>query len=317
MTEATPDPRSPSPANTFLFADLAGFTALTEAHGDEHAADLVHDFCSRGRALLSDHDGEEIKTIGDAMMIRVCDADQAVLLALRLAREVGGRHGFPGVRVGLHTGPAVQRGNDWFGATINLAARVSTLAASGEVLVTEATRAAAADKLAAVEFLPYGQQRFKNVGRPIEVFAAAPPGESGPRELIVDPVCRMAVDPRHARARRERAGRDYLFCSEACATRFDRTPAVDLERPSRAGEPLASDRAREHAARILRAAYRHGRLDLEVLEQRSAHVEAARTRAELRALLRDLPEYRRWRARMRRRRLWLWLVPRPLRRRLE
>jgi YHS domain-containing protein len=215
----------------------------------------------------------------------------------------------------LHTGSAVQRGNDWFGATVNVAARVSTLAASGEVLVTEATRVAAADSLPDVEFRAYGPQRFKNVGQSIEVFAVAPPGEAGPRELTVDPVCQMAVDPRRAGASRERNGRDYLFCSEACATRFDQTPGRDLEGRARAGELRASDRAREHGARLLRAAYRHGRLDVDELEERSAHVEAARTRAELRRVLRDLPEYRRWRLRTRRRRLWLWLIPRRLRRR--
>ena len=116
---------------TFIFADLAGFTALTEAHGDELAADLVGEFCAQARPLIDQHEGEWIKAIGDALMIRVPDAAEAVRLALRLTHDVGGRHGFPGVRVGLHTGPAVQRGRDWFGATVNLAARVSNVAVAG------------------------------------------------------------------------------------------------------------------------------------------------------------------------------------------
>ena len=64
--------------HTFLFADLAGFTALTEAHGDEHAADLVAEFCSRVRALLPEHDAEEVKAIGDALMLRTGDATAGV-----------------------------------------------------------------------------------------------------------------------------------------------------------------------------------------------------------------------------------------------
>jgi adenylate cyclase len=302
-------------AHSFLFADLAGFTALTEAHGDERAADLVGEFCERARSLLPAYGGEEVKLIGDAMMIRVAEADRAIRLALRLAREVGGRHGFPGVRVGLHTGPAVQRGGDWFGATVNLAARVSSIALAGEVLATGTTRAAAASKLPDLEFRPRGPQRFKNVSRRIEVFAAGPRGESGPARLVIDPVCQMAVDPGHAAATRRRDGRDHFFCSEACAITFDEVPGRALVRRTRTGELRASDRARERAARLLRSAYKNGRLELDELEERSAHIEAARTRAELRSVLRDLPEYRRWRRRMRRRRLWLWLLPRRLRRR--
>ena len=56
--------------HTFLFADLAGFTALTEAHGDRQAADVAAEFSAAVRRLLSSHQAEEVKTIGDALMIR-------------------------------------------------------------------------------------------------------------------------------------------------------------------------------------------------------------------------------------------------------
>jgi hypothetical protein len=105
----------PSTTHTFLFADLAGFTAMTEAHGDEEAADLAGEFCRAVRALLADHRAEEVKTIGDAMMIRAEDPSQAVELGLRIVEEVGAQHGFPAVRVGINTGPAVERDGDWFG----------------------------------------------------------------------------------------------------------------------------------------------------------------------------------------------------------
>ena len=86
---------------TFLFADLAGFSALTEAHGDEDAADLVGDFCNCVRELLGGYDAEEVKTIGDAIMLRCSDQAQAVELGVRIVEEVGGRPGFPVVRVGM------------------------------------------------------------------------------------------------------------------------------------------------------------------------------------------------------------------------
>jgi adenylate cyclase len=101
--------RSDLKAQTFLFADLSGFTALTEAHGDEQAADLVGEFCVAVRQLLAAHQAQELKTIGDALMLRTADAAAAIRLRLCIVHDVGARHGFPLVRVGMHTGPAVER----------------------------------------------------------------------------------------------------------------------------------------------------------------------------------------------------------------
>ena len=62
---------TPERLATFMFADIAGFTALTEAHGDDHAADLVADFCDAVRGVLPEYDARAVKSIGDAMMLRV------------------------------------------------------------------------------------------------------------------------------------------------------------------------------------------------------------------------------------------------------
>jgi class 3 adenylate cyclase len=90
------------PNQTFLFADLAGYTALTEAHGDEFAAEAAANFFAAVRRLLPTYDAQEVKCIGDAVMLRVPEPGMAVELAVRLIREVGGRHGVLAVRVG-HT----------------------------------------------------------------------------------------------------------------------------------------------------------------------------------------------------------------------
>ena len=123
-----------------MLADLVGYTALTEAMGDESAADVAANFMRVVRALLRDYDAEEIKTIGDALLVRVPDPGAAIHLAARIESEFGSSHESLGVRAGLHTGSAVQRGSDWFGSGVNLAARVAELAASGEVLMTAAWR---------------------------------------------------------------------------------------------------------------------------------------------------------------------------------
>ena len=157
-------------AGTFLFADLAGFTALTEANGDEEAVKLVEEFSVAVEAELPAVRGEHVKTIGDALMLRIPDPGDAVLVGLRVAHDVMTEHGAPAVRVGLHHGPAVER-SDYFGASVNLAARVSALASGSEVLLTGET-AALAPELEGVLYESRGRQTLRNVAEPIEIFAA-------------------------------------------------------------------------------------------------------------------------------------------------
>jgi adenylate cyclase len=210
-------------AGTFIFADIAGFTALTEAHGDEEAVKLVEEFAEAVEAELPPVRGEHIKTIGDALMLRIPAPGDAVLLALRIANDLIAEHGAPAVRVGLHHGPAVERNGDYFGASVNLAARVSALASGGEVLLTGQTAALVPD-LDGVLYESRGRQTLRNVAEPIEIFAALRVGEMAEGRLPVDPVCRMVVDPDRAAGRLVHEGNAYFFCSLSCAGEFARQP---------------------------------------------------------------------------------------------
>jgi adenylate cyclase len=228
-------------AHTFLFADLSGFTALTEAHGDEESAELTNQFFASVRAMLADHGAEEVKTVGDAVMLRAQSPAEAVRLGLRIVEEAGAQHGFPSVRVGMHTGPATERSGDWFGATVNTAARVSGLATGGEVLVTESTRAAAGD-LEGIDFQPRGRRELKNVGEPVLFHAAVAQGARTPDQLPIDPVCRMGVAPERAAGRIRHQGVEYHFCSLRCANSFSAAPeryAGDRGREDRGGRDRA------------------------------------------------------------------------------
>jgi adenylate cyclase len=216
-------PESAAAAATFLFADIAGFTALTEAHGDEEAADLVVEFCDAVKAELPTYGGAHVKTIGDALLVRVPDPGPAVLLALRISNDLLRGHGAPAVRVGLHHGPAVERDGDYFGATVNLAARVSAVATAGEVLVTGQTAGLVPD-LEGVFYEPRGRQTFRNVREPVELFAAVRQGPAAQGNLALDPVCQMAVDPERAAGRLMHDGVAYFFCTLACACEFARHP---------------------------------------------------------------------------------------------
>jgi adenylate cyclase len=162
----------PAEAHTFLFMDLVGFTALTAEQGDDSAADVALGLFARVRRLLPEHRGEEIKTIGDAMMVRCEDPRRAVDLGLRISEALADEPGFPPVRIGVHSGSAVCRDGDWYGSAVNVASRLCSAAGGGEVLVSDAARLAAQ----APGHIDFGSRRLhwlKNVPEPVAAFSVA------------------------------------------------------------------------------------------------------------------------------------------------
>jgi adenylate cyclase len=161
-----------TPQHTFLFADLVGFTAFTERVGDDVAADAAVAFQATAVRLASSYDCDVVKCLGDAVMIYGSSAARVVALALRIARELSHESWCPPVRMGVHSGTAVRRGADWYGSTVNVAARLTDAAGAGEVLISLTTR----NLLAAgspMTIADRGPRSFKNVAAPVGVFAAA------------------------------------------------------------------------------------------------------------------------------------------------
>jgi adenylate cyclase len=173
------------------------------------------------RRILTSYDAEEVKTIGDEVMIRTGDPATAVRLSGEIANELA-YHGSPPVRVGMHSGPAVHRDDDWFGATVNLASRVADAAKPGEVLLTDETRRLLGD-VNGLELEPRGSRYFKHVPELIPVYAVAPTG-SAERDLEIDPVCRMSVEHEQSESSRKRRGISYYFCSAECRHKFEQDP---------------------------------------------------------------------------------------------
>jgi adenylate cyclase len=146
---------------TFLFADLCGFTEYTCRHGDKLAADLAVGFHKRVRQLAADEGCNVVKSIGDAVMVHSADCHVAVRLACRIL-ALSESDGFPAVRVGLDSGPAVRRGRDWYGSTVNAAARVTDVATPGELLMTDRVRTAISDSLS-IKLVPRGVRQLKGL----------------------------------------------------------------------------------------------------------------------------------------------------------
>jgi adenylate cyclase len=158
--------------HTFLFADLVGFTALTDAEGDDRAADVALGLYERVRGLLPRYRAEELKTLGDGVALRCDEAANGIALAVRIVEELESIPGFPAVRVGVHTGPAVQKQGEWYGRTVNVAARLCSAAGGGEALVSEQ----ACDAAGALPKVEFGERRLhwlRNVTEPIGAHVAS------------------------------------------------------------------------------------------------------------------------------------------------
>jgi class 3 adenylate cyclase len=171
VTAATRRKRSMArhPAPTFVFADLAGYTALTEERGDQAAARLAREFLRTMCALSREHGATQVKSMGDGVMIWAPDAGAAVALAARTVGEVGRRPDLLPVRVGVHTGPAVMQGCDWYGSAVNVAARLAREAEPNQALVSAATQAAARGRLEH-PLVARRELLLRGLGQPISVW---------------------------------------------------------------------------------------------------------------------------------------------------
>jgi adenylate cyclase len=222
MPAALENKSSPSDtASAFVFADLAGYTAVTDAHGDEQAADLAAHFFAHARELLAECDGEEVKVIGDEMMARIGDPAAAIRFALELSHHSMRRHEHLAVQVGVHYGPALQRGADWFGATVNVAARVTSLAQPGEVLTTAETARAAGD-LDGVSYRSHGETKLRHIRQPMTLLSVHCDADAA--DLQRDPICHMLLDPSRTTEHLTYAEVEYWFCSLECRATFEAEP---------------------------------------------------------------------------------------------
>ena len=147
LHELAPDLKLKLRSLTLLFTDLKGSTALYDREGDLAAYRLVQDHFAALKQVVRSHSGAMIKTMGDAVMAAFPSGDDGTAAAIDMMAAMqglaGGRkHNEVGLKVGLHAGPAlaINAGNsvDYFGQTVNIAARVQGLADAGDICLTGA-----------------------------------------------------------------------------------------------------------------------------------------------------------------------------------
>ena len=130
------------------FSDIEGSTQLNEELGDREWVKVLERHTKLVDDLVTAHGGHVVKHQGDGFMIAFGDAGQAVLCCIGIQQGLddgNGRRPPIRVRIGMHLGSSVRRGDDLFGRNVAIAARVADQAAGGEILITEPVRRAVRD----------------------------------------------------------------------------------------------------------------------------------------------------------------------------
>jgi adenylate cyclase len=171
---------------TILFADVSGYSRMMRADEERTLVDLRAHLAELVAPVIQRYGGRIVKTVGDGVMVEFGSAVEAVRCAVELQRGMGERNqGVPAerrqtFRIGLHLGDVIASDDDVFGDTVNLAARLQSVAEPGGIVVSGAVYEQVRDKLA-LPFRDLGHRSVKNIDRPIHVYAldpAAPAGET-------------------------------------------------------------------------------------------------------------------------------------------
>jgi adenylate cyclase len=158
-------PLTHPPAVSFL--DLTGYTRLTEEEGDQAAAGLAAELRGLVRRSSLEHGGESVKWLGDGVMFYFPDPAEGLIAALEMVEGVAARE-MPPARVGIHAGPVIFQEGDYFGRTVNIAARMADYARPGEVLASQVV----VDTASAlpVGFDAVGPVQLKGVADPLDLY---------------------------------------------------------------------------------------------------------------------------------------------------
>jgi adenylate cyclase len=158
-------PRPPA----ICFVDLTGFTRLTEQRGDEVAAQVAGALAALVNDISRRRGGRPVRWLGDGGMFHFREPGAAVTAGLDMV-ERAPAGGLPPAHIGIHTGAVVAQDGDVYGMTVNLAARISSYAQAGQVVVSEQTAARSAD--AGVAFQALGPVELKGVAQPLPLYRA-------------------------------------------------------------------------------------------------------------------------------------------------
>jgi adenylate cyclase len=161
--------RSVSHPPAMCFLDLSGYTLLTEERGDEAAADVSATLGKLVQRGSHERGGRPVKWLGDGVMVFFREPPAAVIFALEMLELIPAAELLP-AHVGIDAGPVIFQDGDYFGRTVNTAARIAAYARAGQVLVSDEVLQATTDP--GVEFVDIGSVELKGVSRPVRLHEA-------------------------------------------------------------------------------------------------------------------------------------------------
>jgi class 3 adenylate cyclase len=168
------DARSPTGTVTLLFTDLVGSTELMDRLGDQAGDRLLRDHFSILREAAKEHGGQEVKSLGDGLMLAFASALSGLACAVSMQRriaasvdEAGGEA--VGLRIGLNAGEAISAEGDYFGRPVVVAKRLCDRAGRGQILVSDVVRSLVGNS-DEYRFIALGGLQLKGFADPVTAF---------------------------------------------------------------------------------------------------------------------------------------------------
>jgi adenylate cyclase len=169
MEERGITPRQPKQPPAIAFLDLTGYSALAEERGDEAAAELAAGLASVVQEAARTQGCRPVKWLGDGVMFHFSDSGRAIRSSLELIEQTERAISVP-ARIGINAGAVIAQEGDYFGRTVNIAARIADYARPREVLVSEDAKRSA--RIADVEFELIGDVPLKGVSNAVRLHKA-------------------------------------------------------------------------------------------------------------------------------------------------
>jgi adenylate cyclase len=172
LEEAGVRRRPPRTFEAVAFADLSGYTRLTEESGDEAAAEIAIGLAELLAEIAGRHSGNVVKLLGDGALLHFRDPGDAVRASLEIVESAPAR-GLPPAHVGVNAGQILYDEGDYFGRTVNIAARIATRAEAGEVYVGEALVGTLPEE--GYQLRDVGEFELKGIAKPVRILEAVRP----------------------------------------------------------------------------------------------------------------------------------------------
>jgi class 3 adenylate cyclase/YHS domain-containing protein len=209
----------------YFIADLTGYTALTEAHGDSSAARIINRYNEIVNGVLT-KDVHFYQQVGDEIFMISNSVSSLLHYAINLRYEIEKESHFPSIHAGLHYGSAIKQDEKIFGSAINLTSRIAGTAQGGQILCSRSFKISVKETETNFHFL--GEKRFKNILKPVAIYEIEPNIDSE-ENWYTDPVCRMHITENNAPAKLPFHNKTFYFCSFECAKNFISHPELYTE----------------------------------------------------------------------------------------